>query len=105
MGSYLKLPQFPIKMSDEYSNSFDKESSGSAANNDPSALHKLKLSIDLLSVRNMSMAANVYLSYQLHLNEVHSFQSSPPTPVGQSKGQDVKLANTFASYEFSASKQ
>lgn len=49
-------------MSDEYSNSFDKESNGSNSN-DPSSLHKLKLSIDLLSVRNMSMAANIYLTY------------------------------------------
>jgi hypothetical protein len=58
-------------MSDEYSNSFDKESNVSG--NDSQSLHKLKLSIDLLSVRNMSMAANVYLSYELHLNEIHSF--------------------------------
>ena len=60
-------------MSDEYSNSFDKESSGSMGNNDSLSMHKLKLSIDLYSVRNMSMAANVYLTYQLQLNEVHSF--------------------------------
>ena len=57
-------------MSDEYSNSFDKESNNSQKS-DASTLHKLKLSIDLLSVRNMSIAANIYLSYQLHLTEVH----------------------------------
>ena len=63
--------------------------------NDASQPHNLKLSVDLNSVRNMTVAANVFLTYQLHLMEVHTFQSSPPTAVSQSRGQDTKLANAF----------
>jgi centrosomal protein CEP120 len=44
-------------------------------------VHKLKLSIDLLSVRNFSTAANVFVTYELQLKETHSFQSSPPTAI------------------------
>ena len=57
----------------EYDESFEQVSSGSNPKNrsgDANALHKLKLSIDLLSVRNMNMAANVFLTYQLHLQDV-----------------------------------
>ena len=88
-------------MSDNYENeSFEKSSNKSDAN----AAHSLKLSIDLLSVRNLQAAANLVASYQLQLNELHSFQSSPPTPVNQG-GADTQLQNGFASFEFLASKQ
>lgn len=88
-------------MSDNYENeSFEKSSSKS----DQNAAHSLKLSIDLLSVRNLQSAVNLVAGYQLQLNELHSFQSSPPTPVNQG-GADTQLQNGFASFEFLASKQ
>lgn len=65
--------------------------------------HQLKLSIDLLSVRNCSISANLFAAYQLKLKEVHTFQSNPPTPVGTGT-QDRELKNCFASYTFAATK-
>lgn len=87
--------------------SYDNESRGShksAPVDEASEVHNLKLSIDLLSVRNMTMAANLFLAYNLELREVQSFQSQPPTAVSTTKGVDFKLTNTFASYEFQATK-
>jgi len=70
-------------MADNYeADSFDRVSdSSNGRQNDASQPHNLKLSVDLNSVRNMTVAANVFLTYQLHLTEVHTFQSSPPTAV------------------------
>jgi hypothetical protein len=53
-------------MSDNYSDSFDDGSERvktGGKNQDP--IHQLKLSIDLLSVRNMLMASNLFVAYQL----------------------------------------
>ena len=61
-------------MSSNYSESFDKGSVKSAPTaNEENEAHHLKLSIDLLSVRNMTMAANLFLAYSLKLREVHQF--------------------------------
>ena len=53
----------------------------------------------------MSIAANISVAYNLNLKETHSFSSSPPTPVSQNMNQDTNLTNTFASYDFLATKQ
>lgn len=63
-------------MSDNYEDaSFENDS------NKSSQMHNLKLSIDLMSVRNMAVAANVFVSYQLELTDSQNFQSQPPTAV------------------------
>ena len=50
----------------DYSESFEKNSNRSNNNqNSTTDMHKLKLSVDLLAVRNMSIAANVFVAYQL----------------------------------------
>lgn len=65
--------------------------------------HSLKLSIDLLSVKDLNVAANVTCSYQIKLSSgSHSFKTDQPTAVGQSG--ETKLLLGFASYEFQASK-
>ena len=88
-------------MTDNYEDdSFEKGSHNSGRTNSANEEHNLKLSIDLLSVRNMTMACNLFMGYQLELKQVHTFQSKPPTTVNTSKGLDFKLDNTFASYEF-----
>ena len=69
----------------EYSESFESN------NNSGGEMHKLKLSVDILSVRNFSTAANVFVSYQLQLKDMHQFQSSPPTAVTQNRAQDTNL--------------
>jgi hypothetical protein len=59
-------------MSDHYEDaSFENESQKSLSNQP----HNLKLSIDLMSVRNMAIAANVFVSYQLQLTDLQTFQS------------------------------
>ena len=47
----------------EYSEDFDSNRSNNQTGG--SDLHKMKMSIDLYSVRNMSNAANVFVAYQL----------------------------------------
>jgi hypothetical protein len=74
-------------MSDYSKDSFESNSNNQKGGTE---MHKLKLSVDLLSVRNMTIAANIFVAYQLQLKEVHSFQSQPPTAVTQ-KGQDTNL--------------
>ena len=60
-------------MSDNYSDSFEAQSikSGAARGGAEEQAHQLKLSVDLLSVRNMAVAANVFTAYQITLKEVH----------------------------------
>jgi hypothetical protein len=84
-------------MSDYYSESFENNS------NQSNAMHNIKLSIDLMSVRNMAVAANAFVSYQIDLTDAQNFQSQPPTAV-PAGNQETKLNNGFAQYEFSASK-
>lgn len=65
--------------------------------------HKLKLSIDLLSVKDMLAASNVICAYQLKLSSgLQVFRSEVATPAGQSV--EVKLQKGFCSFEFAASK-
>ena len=49
----------------EYSEEFEQNSNRSNKQNRGTEMHKLKLSFDLLSVRNMQIAANVFITYQL----------------------------------------
>lgn len=94
-------------MSDNYSESFE-QASGKNSERGPISkeqTHGLKLSIDLLSVKNLQVAANIVLSYQLNLRDTHSFQSQPATPVGQNQQSDTELKNCFCSYDFQATKQ
>jgi len=51
--------------------------------------HSLKLSIDVMAIRGLATAANVFVSYQIQLTDMHSFTSSPPTHVSGS--QETKL--------------
>lgn len=101
-------------MSEFYSEYEQNSNKSGAGGDEANALHKLKLSIDLASVRNMNTAANVIVAYEIKLKEVHSFSSSmpeknynvqqPPVAVSAQKGIDTQLANTFASYDFQATK-
>lgn len=84
-------------MSDYEDDQFEKEEPSGAESK-----HLLRLSIDLLSVKDLKMSANVTVSYTINLNKTHAFESSPPTPANQS--QEVKLSNAFATYEFQATK-
>ena len=46
------------------------------------ANHALKLSIDLLSIKDLKISANLVCDYQLKLSSgLHSFRSEKPTPV------------------------
>ena len=56
-------------MSDNYSESFENASNKS----DQNATHSLKLSIDLMSVRNMVTSANIFATYQIQLDQKHNF--------------------------------
>lgn len=69
---------------------------------DPSAKHLLRLGIDILSVKEMKVSANISIEYVVNLDEAHAFKSHPPTPVNQ--GLEAKISNSFASYEFQANK-
>lgn len=55
-----------------------EQNSNKSGTEEANAPHKLKLSIDLVSVRNMTTAANVIVAYEIKLKEVHSFSSSMP---------------------------
>ncbi|TNV83154.1 hypothetical protein FGO68_gene15387 [Halteria grandinella] len=67
--------------------------------------HLLKLSIDFLSVKEMKISAQISVSYSLRLQSTssHQFKSAPATPVNQG-ATETKLQNSFASYDFQASK-
>ena len=65
-------------MSEVYSEYEQNSNKSGAGGEEANAPHKLKLSIDLVSVRNMTMAANVIVAYEIKLKEVHSFSSSMP---------------------------
>lgn len=65
--------------------------------------HLLRLSIDLLSIKDLKLSANVSVGYTVNLNKTHTFKSSPSTPLN-SGGNETKLANAFAAYEFQATK-
>ena len=62
----------------EFYSEYEQNSNKSGAGDDQNAPHKLKLSIDLASVRNMTTAANIIVAYEIKLKEMHSFSSSMP---------------------------
>ena len=65
--------------------------------------HKLKLSVDLLSVKDLQVSANLVCNYSLKLSSgMHTFRTEAPTPVSQAS--ESKLQKAFASFEFAASK-
>ena len=74
---------------------------------------KLKLSVDVLSVKNLQMSANLQTKLNLNLQASglknntslinHSFAAKEATPVNQG-AHETKLADSFASYEFVATK-
>lgn len=55
-------------MSDGYD-----EASFEADSNKSSQMHNLKLSIDMMSVRNMAVAGNIFVSYQVELTDAQNF--------------------------------
>jgi predicted patatin/cPLA2 family phospholipase len=66
--------------------------------------HNLRLTVDMLSVKDMRMSANLMLKYVINLGgQSHAFQSFEPTPVNSSN-QEKQLKKTLASYEFAATK-
>ena len=87
------------------------ESDGSEKNAAPAdALFKLKFSVDIRSVKNMKVAGNALVKWQLNLgvgkgasNQFHQFKSNHSTPVSQG-GSETKLEGSYASYEFLANK-
>lgn len=64
----------------------------------------MKLSIDFLTVRDLRAAMNLIVVYNLKTTSASAsqFKSLRATPVGINL--EVKLANSFAAYEFLASK-
>lgn len=66
--------------------------------------HKMKLSIDFLSVKDLRSAMNLLVVYNLKTTSSSSqqFKSARATPVGINI--EVKLNHSFAAYEFLASK-
>ena len=79
--------------------SFDNESNKSKTG----TLHGLKLSIDLMSLKSMATAGNVFVTYKFDLVDSHCFTSHPATSV-QTGSQETRINNGFASFEFQASK-
>ena len=70
----------------------------------PDVNHKLKMSIDIQSTKDMQLAFNLICQYKLRLGSaVRTFRSEQATPVSQGAGE-TKVNAGFASYEFNASK-
>ena len=67
--------------------------------------HKLRLSIDLQSCKDMQFAMNLICSYQIKLSQVsvRTFTQDKATAVPQG-ARETKLEAGFASYEFNVSK-
>jgi len=98
-------------MSSYSQDKFSAESSSEAVGDLP---FQLKLSVDILSVKNLSVSAQVVAKYSVNLQAsgcranktlvLHSFTSKETTAVN-SGAHDTKLADSFASFEFVANKQ
>ena len=73
--------------------------------NSDEQVHAMKLSIDVISTKDLTLSANILVKYNLSLGnqQTHSFKSPQPTAVKQGNGV-TELAKNFASYEFGASK-
>lgn len=68
--------------------------------------YKLKLSIDLKSVKNFKVAANMVSQFSVNLGEsvYHQFKSAQATSVPQNQPAETALHDTFAAYDFLANK-
>lgn len=76
--------------------------------------YQLKLSVDVLSVKNLTLSANVIAKGSVNLQASgaktnrtlvhHSFAAKEPTAVNQGS-HETKLLDSFASFEFVANKQ
>lgn len=76
--------------------------------------YQLKLSVDVLSVKNFTTSANVVPKYTLNLQACgsrqnktlvqHNFAAKEATAVNQGP-QETKLSDGFSSFEFTANKQ
>lgn len=84
-------------MSDYEEDQFEKEEHNSNYNNNFKNVslngnekqHKMKLSIDFLTIRDMRVSANVLICYSLKLSDekdLHNFKSGKATAVPQSTG-------------------
>ncbi len=88
-------------MSDYEEDQFEKEEDQAAKSQ---KAHKMKISIDFLTIKDLRVSANLMLQYSLKLlQQTHSFKSGKPTAVAQN--QEVKLTHVFAAFEFQATKQ
>ena len=91
----------------------DKLSGDSSSEQAADLPYQLKLSVDILSVRNLTVSANVVAKYSVNLQTsgcrsnkslvMHSFAAKEATAVN-SGAHDTKLADSFTSFEFSANK-
>ena len=88
-------------MSNYSEDQFEGASQGS---NSAETVHHLKFTVDLLSVKDFKVAANLLLSYQINLHKTHSFKSSGNGTAIKAGAAEQKLTNSFASFEFRASK-
>ncbi len=72
--------------------------------------YKLKLSVDVRSVKNLKLAANLTTHFSIDLSadanksKLMQFKAANSTVVKQSQQQETKLQDSFASYEFVANK-
>lgn len=66
--------------------------------------HRLKLSLDCYSTKNLAFALNCSLQYSLALASAQKhFKSSQATPISQGP-QETRIDSGFAAYEFVATK-
>ncbi len=75
--------------------------------------YQLKLSVDILSVKNFTLSANVLTKFNINLQAAgaknnrtlvhHNFAAKDATPVNQG-AHDTKIQDSFASFEFVATK-
>jgi chromosome segregation ATPase len=95
--------------------SYSQDKFSAESSSDASDLpYQLKLSVDILSVKNLTVSANVFAKFSLNLQASgcrsnktlvqHIFAAKEPTAVN-SGGHDTKLTDSFASFEFVANKQ
>lgn len=92
----------------------DKFSAESSSDQPGDLPYQLKLSVDILSVKNLQLSANVIAKYSVNLQAsgcrtnkslvLHSYAAKEATAVN-SGAHDTKLADSFASFEFVANKQ
>ena len=88
-------------MSDYENDNFQREDQNDANFNEKK--HKMKISIDFLSVQDLKTPLNIQIQYSLRLStQSHTFKSARPSAAGLNT--EVKLQHSFAAYEFLAGK-